>query len=128
MVKKTRAKKEVCITVFLLLLLAAISQECSTMDKVSEATSAGLVKKGKRLFIEYLCAACHSSRAKDEIFSGFVKAVSPLDEQAKLKYFRSTLRDSNHAIPNSGYHSLSKGQLIRLLQYIETPLEYETVY
>jgi len=98
------------------------------MEQVSEETSAGLVKKGKRLFIEYLCVACHSSRAKDEIFSDFVKAVSPLDEQAKLKYFRSTLRDSNHAIPNSEYHSLSKGQLAQLLQYIETPLKYETVY
>lgn len=116
------------IKVFLFLLLAAISQDCLRMDKVSEATSAGLVKKGKRLFIDQNCCACHSPRTKDELFSGFIKAVSPLDEQAKLKYFRATLSDRNHAIPNSGYHSWSKGQLIRLLQYIETPVKYETVY
>lgn len=114
--------------VFLILLLAAISQDCTRMEKISEETKAGLVKKGKKLFIEQNCVACHSPRTKDEIFSGFIKAVSPLNEQAKLKYFRATLRDGNHAIPNSGYHSWSKGQLIWLLQYIETPLKYETVY
>lgn len=81
-------------------------------------------QRGKGLFIEYDCGACHSKQSSDEIlFERYITSIRELDRLSRIESLNVILKNSDHESKGVYSSKLSDQDLQDLLEFISTVRE-----
>ncbi len=81
-------------------------------------------QRGKELFIEYDCGACHSKQSSDEVlFENYINSIGELDQLGQVESLKIILKNNDHKLKGVYSEKLSDQDLEDLLEFISTVRE-----